>query len=226
MKENQDYKNEALAALRGHWAPAVLAVLAYIGIMFVFMVPYEFKYMQLLDDPTNLALSASVSKWSLWYTLGLIFLFLPLTIGLVNSLKRMLTEGDDRVLGNMFNITFKGYWHNLWGVLLTKIFASLWALLLIVPGIIKGLSYAMTSYILVDYPELPANQAINLSRKMMYGRKFDLFYLYLSFIGWLVLCFLTLGIGLIWFVPYAQTTEASFYEDAKAGYERKEGRID
>lgn len=226
MKENQDYKNEALAALRGHWAPAVLAVLAYIGIMFVFMVPYEFKYMQLLDDPTNLALSASVPKWSLWYTLGLIFLFLPLTIGLVNSLKRMLTEGDDRVLGNMFNITFKGYWHNLWGVLLTKIFASLWALLLIVPGIIKGLSYAMTSYILVDYPELPANQAINLSRKMMYGRKFDLFYLYLSFIGWLVLCFLTLGIGLIWFVPYAQTTEASFYEDAKAGYERKEGRID
>lgn len=226
MKENQDYKNEALAALRGHWAPAVLAVLAYIGIMFVFIVPYEFKYMQLLDDPTNLALSASVSKWSLWYTLGLIFLFLPLTIGLVNSLKRMLTEGDDRVLGNMFNITFKGYWHNLWGVLLTKIFASLWALLLIVPGIIKGLSYAMTSYILVDYPELPANQAINLSRKMMYGRKFDLFYLYLSFIGWLVLCFLTLGIGLIWFVPYAQTTEASFYEDAKADYERKEGRID
>ncbi len=226
MKENQVYKNEALAALKGKWPQTILAVLAYIGIAMVFLAPYEFKYMQLLDDPTNLALSASVSKWSLWYTLGLIFLFLPLTIGLVNSLKRLLTEGDDRVVGNMFNITFKSYWHNLWGVLLTKIFASLWALLLIVPGIIKGLSYAMTSYILVDYPELSANQAINLSRKMMYGRKFDLFYLYLSFIGWLFLCFLTLGIGLIWFLPYAQTAEASFYEDVKADYESKVGGKD
>lgn len=28
MKENKEYKNEALAALKGRWAPSVLAVLA------------------------------------------------------------------------------------------------------------------------------------------------------------------------------------------------------
>ena len=29
MKQNQEYKNEALAALKGNWAPAVLATLVY-----------------------------------------------------------------------------------------------------------------------------------------------------------------------------------------------------
>ena len=223
MKENQVYKNDALAALRGRWPQAVLAALAYIGVTLLFLTPYELKYMQLLNDPTNLALAESVSNWSLLYLAGLVFLIFPLTIGIVNSFRKLLLDGDDRVVGNMFKITFGNYWHNLWGSLLCKIFACLWSLLLIVPGIIKALSYAMTSYILVDKPELSANQAINLSMRMMRGHKFDLFYLYLSFIGWIFLCLLTLGIGLIWFLPYAQTAEASFYEDVKAEYERRVG---
>lgn len=223
MKENQVYKNDALAALKGRWPQAVLAALAYICITLLFLSPYELSYMRLLNDPTNLALAARVSNWSLLYLAGLIFLIFPITIGLANSFKKLLLEGDDRVVGNMFKITFGNYWHYLWGNLLCKIFASLWSLLLIVPGIIKVLSYAMTSYILVDRPELSANQAINLSKRMMRGHKFDLFYLYLSFIGWIFLCFLTLGIGLVWFLPYAQTAEASFYEDVKAEYESRAG---
>lgn len=55
--------------------------------------------------------------------------------------------------------------------------------------------------------------------KMMDGHKFDLFYLYLTFIGWGLLCILTLGIGLLWFVPYMQSASAHFYEDVKAEYE-------
>lgn len=91
------------------------------------------------------------------------------------------------------------------------------------PGIIKTLSYAMTNYILVDKPELSANEAINLSKDMMYGHKFDLFYLYLSFAGWFILCLFTFGIGFLWFFPYAQTAQASFYLDVKEDYERRTG---
>ena len=63
MKENQEYKNEALAALKGRWAPSVLAVLAYMAVLAVFIAPYEIKAMQLSDDPTNLQLAADMMKW-------------------------------------------------------------------------------------------------------------------------------------------------------------------
>jgi uncharacterized membrane protein len=47
----------------------------------------------------------------------------------------------------------------------------------------------------------------------------------LSFIGWFVLSVLTLGIGLLWLIPYAQTATAAFYEDVKADYAVNAGRV-
>lgn len=223
MKENQEYKNEALAALKGRWAPSVLAVLAYMAVLAVFIAPYEIKAMQLSDDPTNLQLAADMMKWYLVFILGCIFVSFPLLVGLVNGFKSLFTDGDDKVLSNEFKIGFGNYWHHVWGMFLNRFFVFLWSLLLFVPGIIKTLSYAMTNYILVDKPELSANEAINLSKDMMYGHKFDLFYLYLSFTGWFILCLFTFGIGFLWFFPYAQTAQASFYLDVKEDYERRTG---
>ena len=117
--------------------------------------------------------------------------------------------------GNMFKSVSSGYLRNVWGLLLMNIFIFLWSLLLLIPGIIKAFSYAMTPYILKEYPELSANQAIELSRKMMRGHKFDLFWLNLSFVGWFFLCLLTLGIGFVWFLPYVQTANAAFYQEVK-----------
>ena len=128
-----------------------------------------------------------------------------------------------KVLSNEFKIGFGNYWHHVWGMFLNRFFVFLWSLLLFVPGIIKTLSYAMTNYILVDKPELSANEAINLSKDMMYGHKFDLFYLYLSFAGWFILCLFTLGIGFLWLYPYAQAAQVSFYLDVKEDYERRTG---
>ena len=49
-----------------------------------------------------------------------------------------------------------------------------------IPGIVKTYSYAMTPYILLDKPELSANEAITDSRMMMRGHKMELFLLDLS----------------------------------------------
>lgn len=49
--------------------------------------------------------------------------------------------------------------------------------------------------------------------RQMRGHKMDLFVLGLSFIGWFLLAILTLGIGLLWVVPYQFTAYAAFYED-------------
>ena len=38
----------------------------------------------------------------------------------------------------------------------------------------------------------------------------------LRFIGWVLLCILTLGIGFLWLSPYIQISYAKFYEDIKA----------
>ncbi len=224
MKENKEYKNEALAALKGRWVPAVLAVLANLAVVAVFIAPYEVRAVQLSNDPTNLQLAADMMKWYPIFILGLVFVYFPLLVGIVNGFKSLFTEGDDKIVANEFKVGFGNFWHHVWGVFLTRFFVFLWSLLFFVPGIIKSLAYAMTNYILVDRPELSANEAINLSRDMMYGHKFDLFYLYLSFVGWIILCFFfTLGIGFLWLYPYIQTAQASFYLDVKEDYERRTG---
>jgi uncharacterized membrane protein len=60
-----------------------------------------------------------------------------------------------------------------------------------------------------------AMEALNASRKMMNGHKARLFGLNLSFIGWCLLCILTLGIGYLWLGPYVSLSVANFYEDLK-----------
>lgn len=103
-------------------------------------------------------------------------------------------------------------------LLLQAVYTFLWTLCLIVPGIIKSYSYAMTPYILKDEPELKNNAAIEKSMAMMDGHKFDLFYLQLTFIGWGILSIFTLGIGFLWLAPYMASATAHFYEEVKADY--------
>lgn len=212
MKTNQDYKNAALAALKGNWAPAVVC-----SIVFVLMAVVSSVTMELIDAETMssggvLTISVSLMCFS--------FLVLyPVQVGYLNTHRELLSNGDNSLTGNMFRIGFSKWGRNVWGMLLMSIFVFLWTLLFIIPGLVKSFAYALTPFILKDYPELSANEAINLSKKMMNGHKFDLFWLELSFIGWILLGILTLGIGYFWVLPYMYTSIAGFYEDVKAGYE-------
>jgi uncharacterized membrane protein len=98
---------------------------------------------------------------------------------------------------------------------LIDLFIILHLLLLIVPGIIAALSYSMTFYIIADDPSIGALDAISKSKVMMYGYKWKLFCLGCRFIGWALLSILTLGIGLLWLLPYASVSAAKFYDDIK-----------
>jgi uncharacterized membrane protein len=99
------------------------------------------------------------------------------------------------------------------------LFIFLWALLFIIPGIIKYYSYAMSFYIKHDHPEYDWKQCIDESRRMMDGHKWQLFCLDFSFIGWNLLGFLCCGIGLLWVAPYEMASRANFYENLKALYD-------
>lgn len=96
---------------------------------------------------------------------------------------------------------------------LRSLYTFLWALLLIIPGIIAALSYAMTPFILEEHPELTASEAIRRSKELMCGHKTDLFILELTFIGWSLLCILTLNLGHIALNPYKNAAYAVFYRE-------------
>lgn len=97
--------------------------------------------------------------------------------------------------------------------LLNTAFTFLWTLLLFVPGVIAALAYSMSYYILLDNPEMSANEARKASVEMMKGNKWRFFCLQCSFFGWYLLCVLTLGILSFWITPYAQTANALFYQN-------------
>ena len=116
--------------------------------------------------------------------------------------------------GDMFK-GFNNFGTNCVAGILVAIYTALWSLLFVIPGIVKAYSYSMTYYILADHPEMTANQAIAESQKMMNGHKARLFVLELSFIPWLFLVSITIGLAAFYVVPYMQATMAAFYEDLK-----------
>jgi uncharacterized membrane protein len=132
-------------------------------------------------------------------------LILGFTVFFLKISRNQFAEIEDLFLGlKDFKRSFVAY-------LLVTLYVALWSLLLIVPGIIAALSYSLTFYLLADNPEISSSDAINRSEELMSGNKMELFMLGLSFLGWLLLCILTFGIGLFWLSPYINTSIAHFY---------------
>lgn len=98
------------------------------------------------------------------------------------------------------------------GYILIIIFVSIGYILLIIPGIILTLGFSMFYYIIADNKEENAMDGLKKSWQLMKGYKWDYFVFVLSFLGWYILCALTLGILCIWVVPYCNTAFAIYYE--------------
>lgn len=197
MKTNKELRAQALASLKGNWGPAVLLSLILLAI-------------------------SGVSSFVPGVSLIVSFLVgLPLSVGVYEAFRRLVLGEKVQLIDYSFNLGFNNWKHNVLVMLLMTIYTMLWSLLLIVPGIIKSLSYALTPYIVAEKPELSANESIELSMKMMDGHKMDLFLIILGFIGLAVLSIFTLCIGYLWLAPYMYAKMAAFYEDVKAEYESK-----
>ena len=209
MKTIREYKRSARASLRGNWAPAVLAMLAFLFFILLLTVPTQLP----LYIPFSFLLIECISTGiSVFRT----FLMSPLEVGASNAFRLLYENRDDRIPENLFRLAFSNYWHKVWGMFLMNLKLFLWMCLLIVPAIIMYFAYAMTPYILEEHPEISAWDASKRSQEMMRGHKFRLFLLVFSFIGWVLLSILTLGIGLLWLGPYMEASTVAFYDDLKA----------
>lgn len=85
--------------------------------------------------------------------------------------------------------------------------------------IIKTYAYSQANFILFDRVEEGGNlnpfDIIKESVQLMKGHKFDLFILHLSFIGWLLLIPLTLGLASFYVIPYHWAAQTIFYDQLK-----------
>lgn len=199
MQSSTVYKDRALASLKGNWDKGVIATVIYAVIVGV-----GSNIVSAVFGPK--AGTALSFVWTL--------ICIPLIWGFYVYFLRVARK-EDLAFGHLFD-GYKGNWQRIFTTtVLQYIYIFLWALLLVIPGIIKGFSYAMTPYILKDNPELSNNAAIEKSMAMMNGHKMELFILELTFIGWILLGIITFGIGLLLVEPYMMTAMAHFYEDLK-----------
>lgn len=189
LKQNSELRAEARKALQNKWIMAAVAALVFT------------------------AISAGLSSIPLIGVL-IALLTLPIAYGFAIVMLDVFA-GEEVNLGGLFE-GFSDYGRILGTKLLQVVYTFLWSLLLLIPGIIKYYSYAMTDYILKEEPTLRNNAVIEKSMAMMEGNKMKLFLLDLSFIGWMILCLFTLGLGFLFLKPYMQVSHAAFYRDLQA----------
>ena len=196
MIRNTELRSRAYEAMEGKWGLSALItfVFSILGVG-VWCVPTVGTIVQILLLP-------------MFWAYCIIFL--------------RLVRKEEIAFEQIFDGFSNQYLRYLGTLLLEGVYVLLWMLLLIVPGIIKGCSYAMTPFILKD-EEVSYDKAIDKSMVMMEGYKMKFFLMNLYFIGWGLLCILTFGIGFFWLYPYIMACNAAFYEDVKADYEERNG---
>lgn len=204
-------KKKALASLKGKWGIGVALTLI------VFLVT------TIVPTIVEVLLSGGFSQWidqaetpliADMVNLLISFLFIPLSVASY-WFYLVIARWNDPKISDVFAV-YKEWELSLKVIgtsILVGIFTILWSLLLIIPGIIKGISYSQVFFLLRDNPQLSALEAITESKNRMKGYKWKYFLLNLSFIGWAFIAIFTFGIGFLWLTPYISTANATFYNE-------------
>ena len=111
----------------------------------------------------------------------------------------------------LFLLRIKKWTKTAWTMFVTTAFYSLWSLT-IVGALVKRYSYMLVPYIVAENPNIKTLDAINLSRRMMYGHKWECCKLELSYFGWMILGLFTLGITeILYSNPYKVATMTEYF---------------
>lgn len=222
MINRKELKARAKAQLGGgiftsRWLTALLVCLVYSAVFGICSLPGSISgIMQNIQSISNgdiTSLNINISFGSGIGTLLVLVLSGPLTFGKDRMFLKQTRDNEDMVFADLF----KGFSEDLGGNiligLLTSLFAFLWSLLFIIPGIVKAYAYSMVFYIKADHPDYDWKMCINESKRLTMGHKGELFVLDLSFFGWFFVGALCLGVGTFWVTPYMEATKAHFYQN-------------
>lgn len=220
MLNRAQLKAEAKSITKGAAVSAYVFTLIYLVITFVLNMILEFA-----TGSTAAELSTVLEMEIPFPTLGLpplMVTFLSILISLVTVVLSAgyllynmgVRKGRTMPYATMFDgFTFVGKIIIL--EILVFVYVFLWSLLFLIPGIIAGYRYRFALYNLCENPQISPSEALRMSKAQTRGHKWELFVLDLSFLGWNILCGLTLGILSIWIMPYIQQTDIGYFEACK-----------
>lgn len=226
IASRQELKARAKESLKGKWGEGVLTTLIYTlipsGIAFVstFVIIFLLTVVLLsqgLGEETVTGLTNGVSN-VISIIIGIFIA--PLTVGFVGFYLK-LARNQETKLTELFEGYKKSFGNSIGAYILSMLYIFLWSLLFVIPGLMKSYSYSMMYFIIADEPDILASKALEKSKEMMQGHRWELFVLHLSFLGWTLLAGCTCYIGMLWLTPYMQTTMSNFYMNVKAEYEAK-----
>ena len=219
-----DIRAQARDRLAGKWAQAIgVCLVAYIlgGAMVAsnFLPQVTFKWhgeITSLEDALTALTTLNRSFGNTTISIGALGL-VELILGGVIQLgyaKHLLKQHDrqETSLSDLFS-EFERFGQGFAQLFLRGLYIFLWSLLLVIPGIIADLSYAMTPYIMAEHPDMTASDAIAASKDLMNGHKWELFVLHLTFIGWDIVAAFTMNIGHLVLNPYKNAAETAFYRE-------------
>ncbi|MGO3732386.1 MAG: DUF975 family protein [Vagococcus sp.] len=222
-QSSREMKEEARRLLNGRWKEAMLlnivpVVIQILGGIIVWLSTPIGKNIFGID--LSVVLSNRVLEPIITFLLTL------LTVGISFTFLDVVRKGSEQTLAyqqsfRIFNQ--RDFIPVLLINVLTQLFASLWALLLLIPGIVKHYSYSQANFIYkdlathTDVKTLNATSFITQSRELMNGHKERLFWLDISFIGWHIFGIVTFGFGYLYVTPYINMTRAIFYDDLSKG---------
>ena len=216
MWDRRILKSNAKTALKGkYWLAFTVTLLSgVIAAGFGGIYTFVSKLSNFFSDPFDyfhILTSLDFVNNSLLFPDVLISLFVgfPIIVGVARFFVQNrfgVTEFE-----TMFSGFKREYLNGVGAIFVTRLFTVLWSLLLIVPGIIKGIQYIMVPYILSDNPIMPGVRARQISRTMTEGEVGTIFVLLLSFVGWFILGGLCFGVGTYFVMPYYEATKAELY---------------
>lgn len=217
MFERKKYKNFAKTQLSGRWGVPVVVSLVVIIILKIFSLPdvlqlYKNGYFTAIMNLDYLALAeaAQASNTSLLTSLISCSVSAILSVASINLFLKM-SRSPEPVSFSDFIEGFNNWARAILAVLWQLLWVSLWTLLFVIPGIIKAIAYSQMFYLIVEYKELSITKAMRISMEITKGHKWDLFVMYLTFLGWDILALLTFGFLDLWLLPYKNMTYINAY---------------
>lgn len=241
---SSNFRAEARSKLTGKWGKAALISLAFAALSFVLsyaqgLIPFIGSLIVLvINVPLAFGLVAlflklyngeDVSVFGFWklgfnnfkkswsvafYTflkmlLPIIVLIISVVLLFVGTSGAIFSAASSTALSQKASVTAATNFGALGIIALIAYIASLvWI-------IVKSYSYQLAILIAADNENISGKEAVEKSEELMKNRRWKLFCLQISFIGWSILCIFTFGIGMLWLTPYIQLAIISFYKNSQ-----------
>ena len=211
-----EIKKAARASLKGKWwsfAGLTFVMLLVTSLIGIFASSFRMILQGSLMPGGFTLKTITFVLLSILYTAASLAM-LPMQYGFYYAHLASAREDDLADPAHLF-AGYRRFWFILGLAILVQIIVSFGFMMLIIPGIVIALAYSMWPFIAHDHPELSIKEVLERSRVLMQGHKGELFTLYLSFIGWFLLCIPTLGLGLFFLIPYIYMSQYHFYESIR-----------